>query len=115
MDDRALGRFADFNPTAKIVHIDIDAAEHGKNISTVAPILGDGWSETRSYLGGHAGIGFEAIEQNGISAALEFVSFVVARLDGSDRPDGAEGRGGFGFQIRLAVGYAWSLNRSKKR
>jgi len=41
MDDRALGRFADFNPTAKIVHIDIDAAEHGKNITTHAPILGD--------------------------------------------------------------------------
>ena len=41
MDDRALGRFADFNPTAKIVHIDIDAAEHGKNINTIAPILGD--------------------------------------------------------------------------
>ncbi|MSQ29979.1 MAG: biosynthetic-type acetolactate synthase large subunit [Dehalococcoidia bacterium] len=41
MDDRALGRFADFNPTAQIVHIDIDAAEHGKNITTVAPLLGD--------------------------------------------------------------------------
>ncbi len=41
MDDRALGRFADFNPTAKIVHIDIDAAEHGKNITTHAPVLGD--------------------------------------------------------------------------
>jgi acetolactate synthase-1/2/3 large subunit len=41
MDDRALGRFADFNPTAKIVHIDIDPAEHGKNIETHAPIVGD--------------------------------------------------------------------------
>ena len=41
MDDRALGRFADFNPTANIVHIDIDPAEHGKNIETIAPIVGD--------------------------------------------------------------------------
>jgi len=41
MDDRALGRFADFNPTAKIVHIDVDPAEHGKNIETHAPIVGD--------------------------------------------------------------------------
>jgi acetolactate synthase-1/2/3 large subunit len=41
MDDRALGRFADFNPTAKVVHIDIDPAEHGKNITTIAPIVGD--------------------------------------------------------------------------
>jgi acetolactate synthase I/II/III large subunit len=41
MDDRALGRFADFNPTAKIVHIDIDPAEHNKNVFTIAPIVGD--------------------------------------------------------------------------
>ncbi|MGE0228517.1 MAG: biosynthetic-type acetolactate synthase large subunit [Dehalococcoidia bacterium] len=41
MDDRALGRFADFNPTAKIVHIDIDPAEHGKNIETHAAVVGD--------------------------------------------------------------------------
>ncbi len=41
MDDRALGRFADMNPTAKIVHIDIDPAEHGKNLFTIAPVVGD--------------------------------------------------------------------------
>ncbi len=41
MDDRALGRFADMNPTAKIVHVDIDPAEHGKNLVTLAPIVGD--------------------------------------------------------------------------
>ena len=41
MDDRALGRFADFNPTAKIVHIDIDPAEHNKNVFAAVPIVGD--------------------------------------------------------------------------
>jgi len=41
MDDRALGRFADFNPTAKIVHIDIDPAEHNKNIVATVPVVGD--------------------------------------------------------------------------
>ncbi len=41
MDDRALGRFADMNPTAKIVHVDIDPAEHGKNLFTMVPIVGD--------------------------------------------------------------------------
>ena len=41
MDDRALGRFADMNPTAKIIHVDIDPAEHGKNIPTLVPIVGD--------------------------------------------------------------------------
>ena len=41
MDDRALGRFADMNPTAKIVHVDIDPAEHHKNIVATYPIVGD--------------------------------------------------------------------------
>ena len=40
-DDRAMGRFKDFNPTAKIVHIDIDPAEIGKNFATMVPIVGD--------------------------------------------------------------------------
>ena len=40
-DDRAMGRFKDFNPTARIVHIDIDPAEIGKNFITHAPVNGD--------------------------------------------------------------------------
>ncbi|MCC6419258.1 MAG: acetolactate synthase large subunit, partial [Gemmataceae bacterium] len=40
-DDRAMGRFKDFNPTAKIIHIDIDPAEIGKNFPTMVPIVGD--------------------------------------------------------------------------
>ena len=40
-DDRAMGRFKDFNPGAKIVHFDIDPAEIGKNFVTHAPVLGD--------------------------------------------------------------------------
>ncbi len=41
MDDRALGRFADLNPTATVIHVDIDPAEHNKNIDTAVPITGD--------------------------------------------------------------------------
>ncbi len=41
MDDRALGRFADMNPTAKVIHVDIDPAEHNKNIIATVPITGD--------------------------------------------------------------------------
>ncbi|MDA1061846.1 MAG: biosynthetic-type acetolactate synthase large subunit [Chloroflexi bacterium] len=41
MDDRAIGRFADFNARATLIHIDIDPAEHGKNLPTALPIVGD--------------------------------------------------------------------------
>ena len=40
MDDRAIGRFNDFNHHAKLIHVDIDAGEHGKNLPTAVPILG---------------------------------------------------------------------------
>ena len=39
-DDRAMGRFNDFNPNATIVHIDIDPAEIGKNLPTAIPVVG---------------------------------------------------------------------------
>src|ERR687884_968810 len=41
MDDRACGKFAAFAPEAKIVHIDIDPAEIGKNVRVDVPIVGD--------------------------------------------------------------------------
>ena len=41
-DDRAMGRFKDYNPNADIVHIDIDPAEIGKNFpNTKAAVHGD--------------------------------------------------------------------------
>src|SRR5215467_11842600 len=41
MDDRACGKFAGFAPNAKIVHVDIDPAEIGKNVRVDVPIVGD--------------------------------------------------------------------------
>ena len=41
MDDRALGRFDDLNPDAQVIHVDIDPAEHNKNIEATIPIVGD--------------------------------------------------------------------------
>jgi acetolactate synthase-1/2/3 large subunit len=40
-DDRAMGRYAAFAPHAKIVHIDVDPAEIGKNVRTDVPIVAD--------------------------------------------------------------------------
>jgi acetolactate synthase-1/2/3 large subunit len=40
-DDRVTGSLKDFAPKAKIVHIDIDPAEIGKNVHTTIPIVGD--------------------------------------------------------------------------
>jgi len=40
-DDRATGRISGFAPNAKIVHVDIDPAEIGKNVKTDVPVVGD--------------------------------------------------------------------------
>jgi acetolactate synthase-1/2/3 large subunit len=40
-DDRITGRLKDFAPNAKIIHIDIDPAEIGKNVRPTATLQGD--------------------------------------------------------------------------
>ncbi|WP_406685814.1 acetolactate synthase large subunit [Rossellomorea vietnamensis] len=40
-DDRLTGNLATFAPSAKVVHIDIDPAEIGKNVETQIPIVAD--------------------------------------------------------------------------
>ncbi|KHF40983.1 acetolactate synthase large subunit [Halalkalibacter okhensis] len=40
-DDRLTGNLAYFAPNARVVHIDIDPAEIGKNIKTEIPVVGD--------------------------------------------------------------------------
>jgi acetolactate synthase-1/2/3 large subunit len=40
-DDRCCGKFSEFAPSAKIVHIDIDPAEIGKNVRVDVPVVGD--------------------------------------------------------------------------
>jgi len=40
-DDRATGRLNGFAPNARVVHVDIDPAEIGKNVKTHVPVVGD--------------------------------------------------------------------------
>jgi len=40
-DDRVTGKIASFAPLAKIVHIDVDPAEIGKNVRVDIPVVGD--------------------------------------------------------------------------
>jgi acetolactate synthase-1/2/3 large subunit len=40
-DDRAMGKYSAFAPHAKVIHIDIDPAEIGKNVRTEVPIVAD--------------------------------------------------------------------------
>jgi acetolactate synthase-1/2/3 large subunit len=41
MDDRATSNFSKFAPNARIIHIDVDPAEIGKNVRVDIPIVGD--------------------------------------------------------------------------
>jgi acetolactate synthase-1/2/3 large subunit len=40
-DDRVTGELASFAPAAKVVHVDVDAAEIGKNRAVHVPVVGD--------------------------------------------------------------------------
>ena len=49
-DDRLTGTLSTFAPKATIIHIDIDPAEIGKNVTNVLPIVGDAGNVLRSLL-----------------------------------------------------------------
>jgi acetolactate synthase I/II/III large subunit len=50
LDDRLTGAFDTFAPNAKIVHVDLDPAEMGKNITIDTPVVGDALLTLRNAL-----------------------------------------------------------------
>ncbi len=49
-DDRLTGNLAHFAPNAKVIHIDIDPAEIGKNVPTAIPIVADAREALKALL-----------------------------------------------------------------
>jgi len=49
-DDRVTGTIEEFAPRAKVIHIDIDPAEIGKNVAVDVPIVGDARSVLRALI-----------------------------------------------------------------
>lgn len=50
LDDRLTGAFDTFAPKAKIIHVDLDPAEMGKNITIDTPVVGDALLALRDML-----------------------------------------------------------------
>ena len=50
LDDRLTGAFDTFAPKAKIIHVDIDPAEMGKNLTIDTPVVGDALMTLRAML-----------------------------------------------------------------
>jgi acetolactate synthase-1/2/3 large subunit len=50
LDDRLTGAFDTFAPNAKIIHVDLDPAEMGKNITIDTPVVGDALLTLRDLL-----------------------------------------------------------------
>lgn len=49
-DDRVTGRLSDYAKKAKIIHIDIDESEHGKNVKTTVSLVGDAKDVLKAFL-----------------------------------------------------------------
>jgi acetolactate synthase-1/2/3 large subunit len=50
LDDRLTGAFATFAPKARIVHVDLDPSEMGKNLTIDTPVVGDALLTLRALL-----------------------------------------------------------------
>ncbi len=66
-DDRLTGNLEAFAPNAKVIHIDIDPAEIGKNVPTEIPIVADAKEALKALLNQQ----FESPETEDLADILE--------------------------------------------
>jgi acetolactate synthase-1/2/3 large subunit len=59
-DDRVTGALDEFAPAAKVVHVDVDPAEIGKNVAAHVPIVGDARLALAGIAEALAGLGADA-------------------------------------------------------
>ncbi len=52
LDDRVTGRLKSFAPGARLIHIDVDESEIGKNLEAAAPLVGDAGPVLRALIKG---------------------------------------------------------------
>ena len=84
-DDRATGKVSTFAPNARVVHVDIDPAEIGKNVRTDVPVVGDAREVLKLMLG--------EVEQR---EHVQWMSWIQSQKDSvlraalEDRPDWPE-------------------------
>jgi acetolactate synthase-1/2/3 large subunit len=69
-DDRVTGDLAEFAPHAKIVHIDVDPAEIGKNVPVHVPIVGDARRALAAIADAYA-----RVETNGVADRGDLADF----------------------------------------
>jgi len=84
-DDRATGKVASFAPNARVVHVDIDPAEIGKNVRTDVPVVGDAREVIKLMLGE-----VEERDHSQWRGWIEAQKDVVLRAALEDRPEWPE-------------------------
>ncbi|KZX14658.1 acetolactate synthase large subunit [Methanobrevibacter cuticularis] len=92
--DRTTGRISDFAKNAKIIHVDIDPAEIGKNIDVDVPIVGDAKNVLNSLISTIKELNASQkeiikvgeVSQNWFTKTIEFKNSCIPRVSYSDIP-----------------------------
>jgi acetolactate synthase-1/2/3 large subunit len=92
--DRTTGKIEDFARNAKIIHIDIDPAEIGKNVEVDIPIVGDGKSVLKGLITTITELNSEKRvsdkiakkDMNWLKKSIEFKNTCIPRVSYDDTP-----------------------------